>query len=69
MTETGKNIRLLVLHPASAVQYDADCNSLAHQAATNGKLWKKFWELKELFHDIRYAYAITAHRSQGSTYE
>lgn len=69
VTETGKNIRLLVLHPASAAQYDADCNSLAHQAATNGKLWKKFWELKELFHDIRYAYAITAHRSQGSTYE
>ena len=69
ITETGKNIRLLVLHPASAAQYDADCNSLAHQAATNGKLWKKFWDLKDLFHDIRYAYAITAHRSQGSTYE
>lgn len=69
ITEAGKNIRLLVLHPASAAQYEADCNALAHQAATNGKLWKKFWELKDLFHDIRYAYAITAHRSQGSTYE
>lgn len=68
-SETGKPIRLLVLHPESRVQYDRDCQDLAHQAATNGKLWKKFWNLKDLFHDIRYAYAITAHRSQGSTYE
>jgi exodeoxyribonuclease-5 len=69
VTETGKTIRLLVLHPASADQFNADCEQLAHQARSTPKLWKKFWELKELFHDIRYAYAITAHRSQGSTYE
>ena len=69
VTETGKHIRLLVKHPASIAQFEADCNTLAHQAATNGKLWKKFWDLKDLFHDVRYAYAITAHRSQGSTYE
>lgn len=69
VTETGKHVRLLVLHPSSKAQYDADCQNLAHQAASNGRLWKKFWELKDLFHDIRYAYALTAHRSQGSTYE
>lgn len=34
-----------------------------------GHLWKNFWELKNSFHSIRYAYAITAHRAQGSTYE
>lgn len=69
VTEVGKTVRLLVPHPASKAQFDADCQSLAHQAAANGKLWKKFWELKEIFHDVRYAYAITAHRSQGSTYQ
>ena len=28
-----------------------------------------FWEFKEAFHKLRHAYAITAHRSQGSTYD
>ena len=33
------------------------------------KLWKQFWALKEAFHNISYAYALTSHRSQGSTFE
>lgn len=68
-SENGKVIRLLVCHPTSQAQWQADCELLAHQAKANGKLWKMFWALKELFHDLKYAYAITAHRSQGSTYE
>lgn len=69
ITENNLPVRLLVPHPESQSQYDNDCQLLAHQAATQPKLWKKFWELKEIFHDIRYAYALTAHRAQGSTYE
>jgi exodeoxyribonuclease-5 len=39
-------------------------NELASQ-----KLWQKFWYLKtECFANLRYAYALTAHKSQGSTY-
>jgi exodeoxyribonuclease-5 len=68
-TETNTMIRLLVLHPDSQAMFDNDCQELAHAAKGNPKLWKKFWNLKELFHDIKYGYAITAHRSQGSTYE
>ena len=68
-TETGKVVRLLVLHPSSAPLFNQHCEELADQASRNPKLWKRFWDLKDLFHDIRYAYAITAHRSQGSTYE
>jgi ATP-dependent exoDNAse (exonuclease V) alpha subunit len=30
--------------------------------------WKPYWALKESFHAVRHAYAITAHRAQGSTY-
>jgi exodeoxyribonuclease-5 len=30
--------------------------------------WKNFWETKALFNKIRYGYALTAHRAQGSTY-
>ena len=68
-TETGRTIRLMVVHPVSVREYEADCEALAHSARSNPREWKKFWNLKELFHDIKYGYAITAHRSQGSTYE
>lgn len=29
--------------------------------------WSEFWRIKSMFNNIRYGYAITAHRSQGST--
>ena len=61
-------VRLLVLHPDSQKTFDEACQDLAHKAKANPRLWKNFWELKELFHDVKYAYAITAHRAQGSTY-
>lgn len=31
--------------------------------------WEKFWKLKETFQTLRFAYAMTTHRSQGSTYD
>ena len=33
------------------------------------KRWREFWELKLLFHDVRYAYSLTIHKAQGSTFE
>lgn len=68
-TELNKVQRLLVIHPASVQQFNEDSQHLAHLARTNGKLWKKFWEHKDLFHEVKYAYALTTHRAQGSTYE
>ena len=68
-TESGATIRLLAIHPESRQQFENDSQMLAHEAKANGKLWKRFWKHKELFHDIKYAYAITTHRAQGSTYE
>lgn len=67
-TEDNRLVRLLVCHPVSRQQFDNDCELLAHEARGNPRLWKRFWEMKEIFHDIRFAYALTAHRSQGSTY-
>lgn len=67
-TEDNRVVRLLVIHPASAAQFAADSEMLAHEARANSKLWKRFWEHRDIFHDIKYAYALTAHRSQGSTY-
>ncbi len=68
-TEDNRLIRLTVLHPASATAYDNACQSLAHAAKAEPRKWKTYWGMKELFHDVKYAYAITAHRAQGSTYE
>lgn len=31
--------------------------------------WKEFWEYKERYADVDFGYAITAHKSQGSTYD
>lgn len=33
------------------------------------KMWGHFWEIKGLFADIGYNYALTSHKAQGSTYE
>lgn len=66
--EDNQLVRLLVIHPISQEVFDNDCQLLAHEAQGNSKLWKRFWDLKDMFHDVRFAYALTAHRSQGSTY-
>ena len=67
-TEENQVIRLLVIHPISLQQFLNDSELLAHEARGNPKLWKRFWEHRDMFHDIRYGNALTAHRSQGSTY-
>jgi exodeoxyribonuclease-5 len=57
-----------LLHEDSRAAYESEVESLAAAARDNRRLWPRFWEFKEAFHKARYAYAITAHRSQGSTY-
>lgn len=39
------------------------------RAKSDSKLWKHYWNFIEAFHYIRHAYAITVHKSQGSTYK
>lgn len=49
---------------------------LAHKArvarASSGQgrriAWQEFWSVKSMFQKVRYGYALTAHRAQGSTY-
>lgn len=33
------------------------------------EVWKHFWDVKGMFAQIKYNYAVTAHKSQGSTYD
>lgn len=34
----------------------------------DGKKWYPFWQMKEAFHQVTHAFALTTHRSQGSTF-
>lgn len=59
-----------VCAPDSQKALQADLKALADEAKGGKRYkWKEFWTLKEAFHEIRHAYAITAHRAQGSTYD
>lgn len=58
-----------VLHPESKALWERRSVEMAEAAKANRKLWRNFWEFKDAFHQVRYGYAITAHRAQGSTYE
>lgn len=72
LTEDDQTVRLSVVHPDSMSKWQADCNLLASQAKAHPSraAWKKFWDLKAgVFDDITHAYASTAHKAQGSTYE
>jgi len=57
------------LHPDSERDYKKTLSKLSKQAHKQSSLWGSFWAFKDAFHDVRYAHAVTSHRSQGSTYE
>lgn len=60
---------VFVIHPDSAADLDRKLSNAADNAKARKGSWSAFWDMKEVFHDIRPCHAITAHRSQGSTYE
>lgn len=68
-TDDNRTIVLRVLHPDAQAMYAQRVEDLAAEARLNRKLWGRFWDFKDAFHKARYSYALTVHRSQGSTYE
>lgn len=69
LSEENRVVSLWVLHPDSQKDFANKCKELAALANESSWKWKDFWNFQEAFHSIKYAYAITAHRSQGSTYK
>lgn len=67
--DTGKVVELTTPTPQGRIAYQAMKTRLADEAKFDPSRWADFWEYHESFHYIRHSYAITAHRSQGSTYE
>lgn len=66
--DDNRTVIARVLHEDSRLAFTRRSEELVGAARANSRGWKAFWEFKEAFHSLRYAYAITAHRAQGSTY-
>ena len=52
-----------VLHESAQPKFDEQLQVMAAS-----KNWRKFWDLKNRFADLRYCYALTSHKAQGSTF-
>lgn len=69
LDEQERKVTIRTLTPEGRFALNNRLNELAMEAKGGKKfLWKQFWELKEAFHEVRHSYAITSHRSQGSSY-
>lgn len=67
---------MVVVHEDSADRFDAAKRKLASKAREVKKAggnpsnyWKDYFTLKEAVADVQYCFALTTHRSQGSTFE
>lgn len=67
--DNDRVVTAFVLAQESLLSWEQRKKDLAAEAKIQPRRWKDFWSFVEAFHSLRHAYAITAHRSQGSTYE
>ncbi len=63
-TEDNQERTLRVLHEDEGQRFKEILSNYSEQ-----KQWMAFWDYKELFHDVSYAYSLTVHKSQGSTFQ
>lgn len=58
-----------VLHEDEFERYEDALDRRREKAEDDGSKWERFFELRERFARVDYAYATTVHRAQGSTYD
>lgn len=70
-SDTFSNLSLYVIHPMSFDEYEELAKEMKKLAKTsyNPDFWVMYFNILKWSDDITYNYAITAHKSQGSTYE
>lgn len=66
--DDGLAVTLNIIHPDSERRLMSMLNALAADAKIDRTKWKNFWALRNSFHKVRYSYAMTSHRVQGSTF-
>jgi hypothetical protein len=71
-----KQVTLRILHESEGVRFKrvldgikAAALGVAMGSPLRGKFWQSFYRFGRLFSIVKYNYAITAHKSQGSTYD
>lgn len=70
-----KNCTIRVVSRNDIAKYNQKLQEMANEAkrqkngAYKRQLWRQFWEYKGRYADVDFGYAITAHKSQGSTYD
>lgn len=73
--EGGRQADLFILTVDGKVRQESELDRLKGEAlrSTNssyrGRYWGQWHELKKTFDDVGFAYSITTHKSQGSTYD
>jgi ATP-dependent exoDNAse (exonuclease V) alpha subunit len=67
--ESGYHL-IPVLQKSSLTQWKQDVKELLEKAKKSDKKidWTDYYQLKQLFADVNYAYCLTVHKSQGSTF-
>ncbi|MEL6601878.1 MAG: AAA family ATPase [Cyanobacteria bacterium J06614_10] len=63
-TDDHQERKLRVLHEDEQTRFKDILSDYSEK-----KQWMAFWDYKELFHDLSYAYSLTVHKSQGSTFQ
>ena len=63
-TEDEEFRTLRVLHESGESELKLKLDLLARE-----KRWMEFWDFKQHFHVVDYAYSLTIHKSQGSTFQ
>ena len=58
-----------VLHEEERERYENALERRRNKAEDDPSMWDRFFDLRERFARVDYAYATTVHRAQGSTYD
>lgn len=67
--ENKRKVTIRTLTPEGQFALNNKLNELSMEAKGGKRYkWREFWLLKEAFNEVRHSYAITSHRSQGSSY-
>jgi len=59
----------LVLHEDEQERFATELDTRREAAIKDPRKWERFYELKERFAQVDYAYATTTHKAQGSTFD
>jgi exodeoxyribonuclease-5 len=60
---------LYVLHEDERERFENELEVRRKEAIEQPRAWSTFYDLKERFAEVDYAYASTVHKAQGSTFD